>query len=45
MVLMSFLGPSTIFALSTPLGRSGLCIFRLSGPKAIEVEIITVRIC
>lgn len=28
---------STIFALSTPLGRSGLCIFRLSGPKALEV--------
>lgn len=29
--------PSTIFALSTPLGKSGLCIFRLSGPKAFEV--------
>lgn len=28
---------ATIFALSTPLGRSGLCIFRISGPKAFEV--------
>lgn len=36
---MTILAPSTIFALSTPLGRSGLCIFRISGPKAIEVKI------
>lgn len=34
--------PATIFALSTPFGRSGLCIFRLSGTKAFEVIFVAI---
>lgn len=35
----------TIFALATPAGRSGVAVFRLSGPRAAEVlETLTQRV-
>ena len=29
--------PDTIFALATPAGRSGVAVFRLSGPRSAEM--------
>jgi tRNA U34 5-carboxymethylaminomethyl modifying GTPase MnmE/TrmE len=35
---------STIFAHSTPLGKSALCIFRISGTQALRVKPLAIGI-